>query len=573
MPVPEWTIVDFIHRGPWWTDRGIRYLNLYLILPLLTAPINGFDSSLVNGLQILPAWQQYFDNPDGKVLGLISAMQVIGSIAALPITPYISDNIGRRLTLFIGSCIMFAGAMVQATARSIGAFIGARGMIGFGLSFGLNAAPLLITELAYPTQRGKLTSSYNASWYVGSIISAWAVFGAYNGAADSNWSWRIPTLVQALAPLLQLLLVWFIPESPRFLIAKGRESEAARVLARFHANGGSTRDPLVVFEMAQIRHALKLERQVAKEITWSTLFTTPGNRKRMRIIVALAVFSQWSGNGLVSYYINLILEGVGFTQPSTKAAINGGLQIWNLAAAMTGAFLIDRLGRRTLFIISNVGMLFSFVLWTVTTALFNEFHNQSAAKATLPFIFLFYLFYDLAYTPMLIAYTLEILPFNIRAKGFAVMNFVVSLTLAFNQFVNPWALDAIHWKYYLVYCGWLVIELAFVMTYIVETRGRTLEETAVLFDGEQPAQDLAATGGEAATGVGDEPARASTDSRVLPHEGAHVEKAEVGKFLELRAMSVNGSSADELSVHGPPMDSEARDERQLYRIDEQVSDV
>lgn len=87
--------------------------------------------------------------------------------------------------------------------------------------------------------------------------------------------------------------------------------------------------------------------------------------------------------------------------------------------------------------------------------------------ATLPFIFLFYLFYDIAYTPMLIAYTLEILPFNIRAKGFAIMvtrlsslptiapepylqirqNCVVSLTLAFNQFVNPWALDAIGWRY------------------------------------------------------------------------------------------------------------------------------
>lgn len=85
--------------------------------------------------------------------------------------------------------------------------------------------------------------------------------------------------------------------------------------------------------------------------------------------------------------------------------------------------------------------------------------------ATVPFVFLFYLFYDIAYTPMLIAYTLEILPFNIRAKGFAVMvgwpvafklsltdhhygqNLVVSLTLAFNQFVNPWALDAIGWKY------------------------------------------------------------------------------------------------------------------------------
>lgn len=64
-----------------------------------------------------------------------------------------------------------------------------------------------------------------------------------------------------------------------------------------------------------------------------------------------------SGNGLVSYYINLVLEGVGIKDAGTKAAINGGLQVWNLVAAMSGALLVDKLGRRTLFIISNVGML------------------------------------------------------------------------------------------------------------------------------------------------------------------------------------------------------------------------
>ncbi|KAI0342860.1 general substrate transporter [Trametopsis cervina] len=560
MAVPEWTIVDFIHRGPWWRNRGIRLLNIYLFLPLLTAPINGFDSSLVNGLQILPAWQDYFHHPNGKTLGLISAAQVIGSIVALPITPYISDNAGRRPTLFIGSIIMLTGAILQTVAQNIGTFIGARGLIGFGLTFGLNAAPLLITELAYPTQRGKLTSIYNSSWYMGSIVSAWACFGAFNGANDSGWSWRVPTAVQMLAPFFQMILIWFIPESPRFLVSQGRESEASRILARFHANGADERDPLIMFEMAQIRHALKVEKEAARDTRWITLFSTPGNRKRMRIIIALAIFSQWSGNGLVSYYINLILEGVGITSPNTKAAINGGLQVWNLVAAMTGALLVDRWGRRTLFIISNAGMLFGkcpdFALWTITTALFNELHITTAAKATLPFIFLFYLFYDIAYTPMLVAYTLEILPFNIRAKGFAVMNFVVALTLAFNQFVNPWALDAIGWRYYLVYCGWLIIELVFIVTNIVETKGRTLEETAALFDGEQCPQDLVYKGGEAATMT---MGRATAIERRMSEE----KSLPVGRdFMELHDVSNSGSSARPSSDIGRE-EIKTRESRQL----------
>jgi len=88
---------------------------------------------------------------------------------------------------------------------------------------------------------------------------------------------------------------------------------------------------------------------------------------------------------------------------------------------------------------------------------------------------------------------------TIRAKGFAVMNLTVCITLAFNQFVNPWALEALNWKYYLVYCGWLVFELVFVLKFIIETKGRTLEETAALFDGDQSPEDLVQMGNEAAT--------------------------------------------------------------------------
>ena len=99
--------------------------------------------------------------------------------------------------------------------------------------------------------------------------------------------------MQALGALIQAILVFFIPESPRWLASRGLESQAARVLAKYHAYGSDERDPLVMFEMAQIRHALKLEREHAKTTSWFGLLGTPGNRRRMRIIVAIALFSQW----------------------------------------------------------------------------------------------------------------------------------------------------------------------------------------------------------------------------------------------------------------------------------------
>lgn len=139
------------------------------------------------------------------------------------------------------------------------------------------------------------------------------------------------------------------------------------------------------------------------------------------------------------------------------------------------------------------GLELAFSAWTITTALYKSMHNVDAAKATIPLIFMFFFFYDLAYTPILIAYSLEILPFKVRAKGFSIMvsstfhmsyfrdvdltasvnqNLTMMATIAFNQFVNPWALAAIGWRYYVFYCGWLIFELSFVIFFLVETKGR-----------------------------------------------------------------------------------------------------
>ncbi|KAG2133357.1 general substrate transporter [Suillus clintonianus] len=492
MTVPQWTITDFTHRESWWKNRGILMLNICLILPLLSSTLNGLDSSMINDLQILPGWQEYFQTPEGMNLGFINSAHGIGILSGTPFSPYISDRLGRRATMFIGAIVMLAGVLTQASSTTLQVFLGARVLIGLGIAFSINAAPLLISEVSYPTHRGKMTALYNSLWYSGSIISAWICLGAYDEAGTSSWSWRAPSFVQAVIPVIQMVLIWFIPESPRFLMARGLESQAARVLAHYHANGGDERDPLVLFEMAQIRHALNLEREFTSGKSYLRCFATQGNRQRMFTIIWIAIFSQWSGNGLVSYYINIVLDGVGITATRTKTGINGGLQICNLASALLGMMMVDKLGRRKVFLISNIGMLIAFSMWTVTTAVFSQSGNVVAARGmfetmhirtTVPLIFVYFFFYDFAYTSMLVLYTLEILPYNIRAKGFAIMNLAVYSTNAFNSLVNPWALNVMGWKYYLIYCGLLMLELLFVMVCIVETRGRTLEETAALFDG------------------------------------------------------------------------------------------
>jgi sugar porter (SP) family MFS transporter len=476
-----------IHPGAWYSNTRLIKLNLWILLLLITSSTNGYDGSMMNGLQTLNQWKDAFNNPSGGMLGLLNCIQTVGALAATPLAPYATDGLGRRIPILFGATIMIVGTIVQTLSKNVGAFIGARFCIGFGLTFAANAAPLLVTELAYPSQRAPLTSMYNSLWYSGAIVAAWTTYGSFR--IPSSWAWRLPSVLQGVPSVLQVALMWFCPESPRWLINKGRDAQALKTLAYYHARGND-QDPLVQFEYNEIKEAIALDKQVAESVGWVDLFKTQGNRKRMRIIIALAFFSQWSGNGLVSYYLNRVFDTIGITSVSTQNLINGILQIYNFIVAIVAGLLCDKIGRRTLFISSNIGMLIFFCMQTICSARYAISGSTAAANSVIAAIFLYYGSYDIAYTPLIVSYTVEILPYHLRAKGFTVFNFAISLSLIFNQYANPIALDALGWKYYLVYCVWLAFELGFILLFLVETKNRTLEETAALFDGDDKVAEI-----------------------------------------------------------------------------------
>jgi len=168
----------------------------------------------------------------------------------------------------------------------------------------------------------------------------------------------------------------------------------------------------------------------------------------MRIIVALAIFSQWSGNGPVTFYLYKVFNQIGITNPNTQLLLNGLLQLWNLFWAVLAATLVNRLGRRFLFLASAGLMMLFYTAQTVCLAQYSEYSVPAAGHAFVVFVFLFFAAYDIAFTPLIISYTVEILPFHLRSKGFAVFGVVIFLAVIFNQYINPFALDALGWKYY-----------------------------------------------------------------------------------------------------------------------------
>lgn len=474
----------------WYKDPALRKTYICLSFVVLTSATNGYDGSMVNGLQSLDIWQDYFGHPKGSLLGLLACIMSIGSLVALPVVPYIADILGRRWGIMIGCMTMILGVILQTISVNLKMFIAARFFLGFGIAIAHGASPLLVTELVHPQHRATFTTIYNTTWYIGSFIAAWLTFGTNH--INNNWCWRVPSLVQALPSLLQMSFVWFVPESPRFLIAHGKVEKAHSVLAKVHANGDMDSE-IVQLELQEIKDTIKLEQEFESN-GWLELVKTKGNRHRLIILLSLGLFSQWSGNGLVSYYLNLIFDSIGITNSNIQLIINGCLQILNIIIATGQCFFVDKVGRRPLFLIATTGMLVVFIVWTICSAQFAIHGNKEAANAVVAMIFLYYVFYNMAWSGLLVGYSAEILPYSIRAKGMTLMFLMVDIALFFNQYVNPIALGHIKWKYYIVYDVWLAVELIVVYFFYIETRYTPLEEIAKHFDG-----DDAVIGGAVAT--------------------------------------------------------------------------
>ena len=143
-------------------------------------------------------------------------------------------------------------------------FIAGRAVVGFGLTISTVASALLISELCYHKQRAPVTAVFNSTWDMGSMLAAWITFGTFS--MPSTWSWRLPALFQVAPSLLQVCLIWLLPESPRWLLSKDRTEDAQRILAKYHANGDEN-DPYIHSEMAEIRKALELE-QEQRSVSW-----------------------------------------------------------------------------------------------------------------------------------------------------------------------------------------------------------------------------------------------------------------------------------------------------------------
>lgn len=470
-------------KEPSWNLKHVMRLNMLIYPIVLSGIFNGFDAFLMSVAQMSPHWFSVMGNPSGAVLGALTAGPQFGYCMALWLARYVSDKYGRRAASIIGALITTAGALIQSFSNCYAAFFVSRVILGWGLSFYFVAAPAWISELALPSHRSVFVAIFNGSAFLGAMMATWVAYGSY--VIDSNWQWRIPTLSQLIVSLFHLVVFWFVPESPRFLVSKDRTKEAKEVLTKYHGGNMEEFNEFVEYEYNQIVIVLNQEK-VATKASWMTFFQSRKNFHRFAICAFMGFMQYNVGLFAITYYMSPVLIVTGYSSNRQQLLIASVLATFNLAIAYGPPFLVTRFRRRPVFLFNLVMLFATYLVFVVLSGVNIEAgYKMSYSRCILAMIFIVYFFYVISFLGMLTVYIMDILPFSLRSRGIMVYIISGQLWVIFNSFITPVAMDSISWKFYIVYCCTIAFCFAFVYFLFPETKGYSLEETETFF-GDKP---------------------------------------------------------------------------------------
>ena len=402
-----------------------------------------------------------------------------------PFAAVLSDRYGRRKGMFTGGAVIIIGMIIISTSTTLPQFVVGRFILGFGIAIMTVAAPAYSIEIAPPHWRGRCTGFYNCGWFGGSIPAAIITFGT-NYLTD-DYSWRVPLILQAATCVLVMSCVFFIPESPRFLMANDREEEALAFLVKYHGNG----DPdsrLVKLEIEEFREGIKLD---GIDKTWwdyRPFLVSHNSRWRLLQVLMISIFGQFSGNGL-GYFNTVIFRQIGVTEVPQQLGYNILNQCLSAIGALTAVSMTDRMPRRKVLIIGTflcaVTLACNGALTTKLSSMGDNI-DLSYGKGALASYFLFNIVFSFTYTPLQGVIPTEALETTQRAKGLALSGIIVSAMGFINQFAGPIALENIQHNYVYVFVGWDLIETVCWYFFGVESQGRTLEELEWVYDQPYP---------------------------------------------------------------------------------------
>ncbi|KAK8241988.1 general substrate transporter [Phyllosticta capitalensis] len=459
-------------------------------IALVVAPafvIFGYNQAGLGGLITEDDWNKTFPEIDttnttgavksrhSTIQGLVVATLTLGALVGALSCSYTGDRFGRRHVIFMAGVCSLIGTILEASSFSLAQFIVGRIIMGFGVGNLSACVPVWQSETSDAQSRGRHVVLDGLFCILGYVLESWIDLGFYFKTGPVTW--RAPIAISAFFSLVLISAIYFLPESPRWLVRKGRVSEARVVIS---AVRGYDDDSMEV--NSELQGIEISSEETAKHAAKLTDLLKMGDDKllyRFGLCILLQFYQQMSGTNLVSVYTTILFQNNLGMSAENSRTLSGGALTWKFCAAFVAFFCIDRFGRRACFIVSGTGMSACMVCLAICSSMGAE--NRPAQIAGGVFLYLFNFFVPIGFLGANYLYCTEVAPLRLRVAMSSIStanhwlwNFVVLM-------VTPVALDSIGWRYYIVYCVIGACIPLSIYFFYPETMGRNLEELDLMF--------------------------------------------------------------------------------------------
>ncbi|KAI1102683.1 general substrate transporter [Jackrogersella minutella] len=478
-----------------------KYVTVCAAFATMGGALFGYDQGVISLTLVMDQFIEKFPEvgPDaaggGFKKGLLTAMIELGAFLGAMNQGWIADKFSRKWSILVAVVVFIIGSAIQTASMNYDMLVAGRFVGGVGIGMLAMVAPLYISEIAPPEIRGTLLVLQELSIVTAIVAAFYTTYGTR--FIPSEWSWRLPFLIQIIPALFLGAGVPFLPYSPRWLSSKGRDDESLEVLAKLR--GLPTTDERVLREWFEIRSEVQYRKERSEEtypglhqggklnrfklqILGYTDCFRPGAWKRTHVGIGLMFFQQFGGVNALIYYSPTLFATMGLNR-EMQIDMSGVLNICQMVACFWSLWGMDRFGRRPLLLGGATCMVISHFIIAI---LVGKYQSSWATHATegwvsVAMLFFFMLTYGATWGPIPWAMPAEIFPSSLRSKGVAFS----TMSNWFNNFVigliTPPLVQNTGFGAYVFFCVFCLLAFIWVWFVVPETNGRTLEQMDHVF--------------------------------------------------------------------------------------------
>ncbi|KAF9525580.1 general substrate transporter [Crepidotus variabilis] len=467
--------------------KAVVRLHVICIFFALASFIWGYNIGILATVYVHPGFIKAIHRPTASDKGLITAIYYLGTwISYIFLAQPATDYLGRRWAVFSGTLVTCIGAAIEAASgggrsKVMATMIIGRIVCGLGLAIVSSSVPLYQSEISPAKQRGRYVVLNHVGMIGGLAAAFWIgyAFTFWDTARGIYLGWRLSIAVQFIPATILFVGLPFCPETPRWLVQKGRHEQALSSLM-YLRGATSTSDPIVTQEYDRIKSDVAIHQSPSGFFGWTILFTDRSLFRRLWRASLLHFMAQMCGNTAIKYYLPTIFEDLGIEHRFTLL-VGGVESTLKIGCTIFDMLVIDKLGRRVTLLGGIVLMTFSLLINGALPQVYPDNVNRAADYACIVFIFFYTFGYSVSLGPAPWVYSAEIFPTKYRARG---VNFAASggaIGSIIVAQVWPIGIQNIGSKTYFIFMSFNIVAGIIVFFLYPETKGIALEDMDNLF--------------------------------------------------------------------------------------------